>query len=84
MPVRESLPSVEGTANTVTLRDLIELVSTAQRLDLDPDATIVRGEAIAFRMADLGVTGGSVMRTLALAVRPDDLPAPTRAQRRKR
>lgn len=73
MAVQNRYPSASADAGAVTLADLIELVTAAQRADLDPRRVIVRGEAIPFRMADLGADGGSVMRTLTLADWPRDL-----------
>lgn len=73
MAMRKRYPAVHADQRAVTLADLIELVTAAQRADLDPARVIVRGEAIAFRMADLGVEGGGVMRSLTLDEWPADL-----------
>jgi len=53
----------------LTLGELRDLVEAADALTL-PDDVIVRGEAIPFRMADLGHVGGSVLRRVGLDRRP--------------
>jgi len=53
----------------LTFGELRELVAEGMRADV-PDDAVVRGHAIPFRVADLGVRKGSVLRSLALDKRP--------------
>ncbi|MCF7551001.1 hypothetical protein [Pseudonocardia sp. WMMC193] len=49
--------------------ELRELVAEAMRRDV-PDDAVIRGEAIPFRMADLGNPKGGVLRSIAIDDRP--------------
>lgn len=60
------LPSASaGPAGAIRLADLRAIVAAADAAGT-PDDTIVRGNAIPFRLVDLGNPRGSVLRTLAL------------------
>ena len=67
-----AMPSVsaQDPDQFLTLGELRDLVEAADA-QLLPDEIVVRGNAIPFRMVDLGNPGGSVMKSLALSVRPD-------------
>lgn len=64
MPV--SLPSIRATEDhrTVTLGELRELVEASAHL---PEYVVVRGNAVPFKMSDLGHPGGACLMSLALA-----------------
>lgn len=64
MPV-DRYPSVTADSDhrTVTLAELRDLVFAAEGL---PGETIVRGDAIPFKVSDLGVRKGSCLTSIAL------------------